>query len=332
MKHGFGRTLAAAAAVLTLALAGCGSGSGGGGSQSEADYTRDLTFGTGGTAGVYFPLGNEYARILESNVDGLSVNAIETDGSVDNVGRISRNELELALIQSNTVNEAVTGTGQFADVDEPVENLGWIGQLYPESVQVVTVDGSGVASMDDLKGKRIGVGSPGSGTRSVAEMVLSAHGIEEGDYEPYSQTFADSRSLLQDGNLDASIETIGVPAASLTELAATTDVKLIPLDEGVAQEIADGSYFETYTIPGGTYEFVPEDVPTVTMYATAIASTSRVSEDDGYAIAKTIYEKAGDITLAQGEMISLDDALLGRGDVPLHPGAEKYFTEEGLLD
>lgn len=331
------RALALAGAVA-LSLAACGSddgegtddeGSDNGEAAEEGDYVTDLTFGTGGTAGVYFPLGTEYANLFEENVEGISVNAIETGASVDNLGRIFQEEMQLGMTQNNTAIEAANGTGEFDGL--AIDNAGWLGQLYPEAAQVITLESGGYESIEDLAGQRISVGPPGSGTRAVAEAILSAHGIEEGDYEAFEESFGDARSRLQDGNLDASIEILGVPAGSLGELAATHDVRLLPIETSVAEEIAADSDFEPYTITADTYEFIDEDVSTLSVFAGVVASTTQVSPDVAYELTKVLYENAGDISLAQGALINVEEALLGSDGLELHPGAERYFEEQGLL-
>ncbi|GAA2004851.1 TAXI family TRAP transporter solute-binding subunit [Brevibacterium samyangense] len=329
MKLGrFGR-IAAIASAAALALSACSSGGEGSGG---AAFTDELTFATGGTGGVYYPLGNEYANIFNDNIEGLTVNAVESDGSVDNLGRIAKGEAQLGFTQNNTAIEAVSGTGQFEELGATMENIGWIGKLYPEAAQVITLEASGFESVADLKGKRIAVGAPGSGTRAVAEAILGAYDINEGDYEAYEEGFSDARTLMQDGNIDASIEILGVPAAALSELSANADVKVLPLDQAVADEIAETTDFEPYTIAGGTYEFAEEDILTVSVFASVVASTTQVSPERGYEITKALYENADQISLAQGKLITVDEALLGQGDVPLHPGAEQYFQEQGLLE
>ncbi|WP_166350548.1 TAXI family TRAP transporter solute-binding subunit [Phytoactinopolyspora limicola] len=299
------------------------------GDVDEGDFVTSLTFGTGGTAGVYFPLGTEYANLFEEHIDGITVNAIETGASVDNLGRIFQGEMQLGLTQNNTAIEAVNGQGEFEGLE--LDNIGWLGQLYPEAAQVITLESGGYESIEDLAGQRISVGPPGSGTRAVAQAILSAHGIEDGDYEAFEESFGDARSRLQDGNLDASIEILGVPAGSLDELAATHDVRLLPIEQSIAEDIAGQTDFEAYTIPADAYSFLDEDISTVSVFAGVAASTTQVSPDLAYEITKIIYEHSGDISLAQGGLINLDDALLGQGNLDLHPGAQRYFEEQGLL-
>lgn len=296
---------------------------------AEGDFTDTLTFGTGGAAGVYFPLGTEYANLFEDHIDGVTVNAIETGASVENLGQIFQEEMQLGLTQNDTAAAAVNGTGDFEGAI--VDNVGWIGKLYPEAAHVITLEGSGFESIDDLAGQRIAVGPPGSGTRAVADAILAAHGIEEGDYEPFEEEFGDARALLQDGHLDASISVLGAPSSLLNELAATQDVKLLSIDASIAEQIAADSGVEAYTITADAYDFLDADVSTLSVFAALVASTTQVSPELGYEITRVIYEHADEITLPQGALISLDEALIGQGDVPLHPGAEQYFEEQGIL-
>ncbi|WP_267128860.1 TAXI family TRAP transporter solute-binding subunit [Ornithinicoccus halotolerans] len=334
---------ATAAGLVLVSLAACGgddggdsNGGDGGGDTTgaatgqEGDFVTDLTFGTGGAAGTYFPLGSEYANILEDNVDGITVNAIETGASVENLGQIFQEQMQLGLTQNDTAIAAINGEGDFEGAQ--VDNVGWMGKLYPEAAHIITLESAGIESVEDLEGKRVAVGPPGSGTRAVSDAILAAHGIEEGDYEAFEEEFGDAQGLLQDGNLDASIFVIGTPSGSLNELAATNDVHLVSLEQSVADEIAADSNFETYTLSSDTYDFLEEDVTTLSVFAALVGSTTQVSPEVGYEITKAIYENADQITLPQGDLITVEEALVGQGDVPLHPGAEQYFQEQGLLN
>ena len=156
---------------------------------------------------------------------------------------------------------------------------------------------------------------------------------KKGDYEAFEEDFSTAQTKLQDGNLDASIEVVGVPSASISELQATTgEVKLIPIDSEEQQQISDESGYRPYEIPAEAYEFLDGPSQTVSAFATMFGSTTQVSEDLGYEITKTMFEQADQLTLAQKQFIVLDSALEGRGDLPLHPGAERYFQEEGILE
>ena len=166
------------------------------------------------------------------------------------------------------------GSGDFEEVGK-LNNVGWMGQLYPEAAQIITLEKSGFNSVEDLKGKKIAVGAPGSGTAAVAKLILDAYGFKEGDYEPYEESFADARSKVQDGNIDASIEILGVPAASLSELAANAKVKLLPIDKDKAEKIAAETEYEAYEIPGGSYDFAKDPVQTCLLYTSDAADDTR---------------------------------------------------------
>src|SRR5690625_4953376 len=208
---------------------GEGDGGGGGDGGGDGDFVTDLTFGTGGTGGVYYPLGGEYAGIYEDNIDDLTVNYTDSGASVENIGMIFQEEWQLGIVQSDTANAAVNGTDDFEGAQ--VDNLGWIAALYPEAAHLVTLEGGGIESVEDLEGARIAVGDVGSGTRAASDAILAAYGIEEGDYEPFEQDFSSSLELLRDGNIDASILVVGTATGALGDLADRG------IDGGIAQQV-----------------------------------------------------------------------------------------------
>ncbi|WP_068256776.1 TAXI family TRAP transporter solute-binding subunit [Janibacter corallicola] len=321
--------VALGSAAILVTAAACGSGGDGGGGGGDGDFTKDLTLGTGGTGGVYYPLGGEYSEIYEDAVDGLKVKYTDSGASVENLGKIYQGDWQLGIAQSDTVNSAIAGDGEFKGAK--VDNVGWIAALYPEAAHIVTLKGNDIDSVEDLKGANIAVGDVGSGTRAVSDAILDAYGIKKGDYKPYEQDFESSLDLLKDGNIDASIFVVGTPTGSLGSLAATHDVELVPLDEKKAKKIEGETRFDAYDIKADSYKFLDEDVTTLSVAATLVASTDQVSKDVAYEITKATFEKSGKITLPQGDLISKDYALTGRNDVPLHPGAKKYYEEQGLL-
>ncbi|MGP9538848.1 TAXI family TRAP transporter solute-binding subunit [Brachybacterium sp. AOP43-C2-M15] len=325
------RTFATLGPLTALGLlAACGSENGGGdGGGDEGDFVTDLTLGTGGTGGVYYPLGGEYAAIYEANIDDVSVSYTDSGASVENIGKIFQEEWQLGIVQSDTANSAVAGSGEFEGAQ--VDNLGWIAGLYPEAAHIVTLAGNGIENPADLAGKRIAVGDVGSGTRAVSDAILAAYDIGEGDYEPFEQDFASSLDLLRDNNIDASVFVVGTPTGALGDLAATNDVALVSVDEDKAEQVAAESLFDVYTIEPDAYDFLEEPVVTLSVAAALVASTTQVSPDLAYEITKATFEHADEITLAQSDLIGHDFALSGQGDVPLHPGAERYYEEEGLL-
>ncbi|WP_350269673.1 TAXI family TRAP transporter solute-binding subunit [Brevibacterium sp. CBA3109] len=321
------RMTVAAVAALALTLSACGSSGGSDGGDDQT--TNDLTFGTGGTSGTYYPLGGELATIFEDNVDGLTVNYVESGASAENLGKIYQGEWQLGFTQSDTANNAVNG--ELEDLDgTKIDNAGWIASLYPEAAHIIVREDSGIKSVKDLKGKKIAVGDAGSGTRAISDAILDAAGIGESDYTPEITDFGASTDMLADKQIDATIFVVGTPVAGLTQLAATTDVKLLGLDKETTSAIEEDSGAESYDIPADAYDFLKEDVPTVSVFASLVASTDQVSEDTAYNMTKVLFENSDKVTLDVGKLITKDTAMLGIGDVPLHPGAQKYYEEEGI--
>ncbi|MFS0673283.1 TAXI family TRAP transporter solute-binding subunit [Ornithinibacillus sp. 179-J 7C1 HS] len=300
--------------VLSLVLAACGS--------------TQLSMLTGGTGGTYYPLGGEIAGIISDETD-LDVTPSSSSASADNIAALQENEADIAFTQTDVMANAVEGTNSFEG--NPVDNVLAIGSLYPETIQIVTTADSGITSVEDLAGKRVSVGAPGSGTYVNAQQILEIHGLDiEADIEPQSLDFDESTDGLQDGNIDAAFITAGTPTGSVEGLAATTDITIVPIaQDKIDALVADYPYYAADTIPAGTYGLESE-VTTVAVLA-MLAVTDSLSEDEVYEMTKAIYENADKITHAKGALITKESALDGIG-IDFHPGAEKYFKEEGLLD
>lgn len=300
--------------VLSLVLAACGS--------------TQLSMLTGGTGGTYYPLGGEIAGIISDETD-LDVTPSSSSASADNIAALQENEADIAFTQTDVMANAVEGTNSFEG--NLVDNVLAIGSLYPETIQIVTTANSGITSVEDLAGKRVSVGAPGSGTYVNAQQILEIHGLDiEADIEPQSLDFDESTDGLQDGNIDAAFITAGTPTGSVEGLAATTDITIVPIaQDKIDALVADYPYYAADTIPAGTYGLESE-VTTVAVLA-MLAVTDSLSEDEVYEMTKAIYENADKITHAKGSLITKESALDGIG-IDFHPGAEKYFKEEGLLD
>lgn len=327
--------------AMSMLLAACGeSGNGGGeaggdngGGESGGEAKTNLTMGTGSVGGVYYPLGGEMANLLKDKIEteGFDVSSVESGASVENIAKVQAGKFQLGIAQNTTMINAVEGKGNFEGKD--VGKVGVIGSLYPEGLQVVTLGKTGIESIEDLKGKKVAVGPPGGATREAAELVLSAYGIEEGDYQAFEEGFGDAKSKLQNGTIDASFAVVGVPSSTTDELyAATKDVKFLNIEGDALKEVTDKSQYEAYTMEPGTYDWQEEPVETITAMALLIGSKEQISEDLAYEMTKTLYENASDMTIAQAKLITKDNALKGAEDLPLHPGAEKYFKEAGIIE
>lgn len=285
-----------------------------------------LQLGTGSTGGTYYPLGTEIANVV-SDVEGLSVSAVSSGASLENLASIGKGEMDLGMTVHLPALDALNGTGSF---EAPVDNFGFMGHIYPEVMQVVTTKSSGITSIADLKGKRIAIGPAGSGTQDAAKMILSAYGIEDGDYEAFPEGFGNAAGQLQDGNIDALFGLLGLPASAVNELALNRDVVILDIEGEALEHILANSGYGQIEIPADSYDFLDDSVSTITAYAVLVGSTDTIDEDLGYEITKAMFENSSDITHDQARHLTKENALNGSEGLPLHPGAEKYFKEIGL--
>lgn len=326
--------------TLSLFLVACGGGNDEAGDDTgeEMDTTEEatesddsgdkpdfLSFLTGGTSGTYYPLGGAIAKII-SDETGIQTDALSSNASADNIIALRDGEAELAFTQTDVAAYAVEGINAFDG--EPVDNVLGLGSLYPETIQIVTTEKSGIKSVEDLKGKKVSVGAPGSGTYINAEQILEVHGMTMDDIDAQNLDFGESAGGIKDGNIDAAFITAGTPTGAVEELQATADVYVLPIEEDKANTLIEKyPYYAADTIPEGTYG-LEEDINTVAVLA-MIVVTDDLSEDTVYDITKSIYENSENIAHAKAEFISLENALDGIG-FDLHPGAKKYYEEAGL--
>lgn len=325
--------MTASAALFTLSACGSDGGSdseaGSEGGNGDGGGSTDLILATGGTAGVYYPFGGELAAMYEKEIDGLSVNYVESGGSAENVGKIYQGEWQLGFADNGTVELAVNGELPGLEGEE-LDNIGWLANLYPEALHVVVRADSDYESIDDLKGATIAVGDAGSGTRITSDKVLAAYGMSESDYTPEVTDFGSSTEMLADGQIDATMFVVGTPVAGLTQLSATTDVRLLPITPEASGEVEESGSETAYSIPADAYDFLEEDVDTVAVFATLIASLEDVDQETAYEITKATFENSDSITVEAAQFVDIEEAVLGIGSIPLHPGAQQYFEEAGV--
>ena len=314
-------SLTAAAAALALVVAAL---------PAAAQDKQFFRIGTGGTAGTYYPVGGMIANAIST--DKLSASAVATNGSVANVNGIVGGSMESGFSQADVAGWAYTGTGIY-DGKPKVDELRAIANLYPESIHVVVKKGLNVKSVADLKGKRVSIDEPGSGSLINAKAILAAYGLKDGDYKAENLKPGPSADKIKDGSLDAFFMTAGYPAAALTELAATAQVELLPIDGAVAAKIlAQFKFFAADAIPDGAYKDI-KGVKTVAVGAQWV-TTAKMSADVVYQVTKGLWSDKTRAMLdaghAKGKVIRKETALLGLG-IPLHPGAERFYKEAGLL-
>jgi uncharacterized protein len=313
--------------IMVLFLAACGGEDNANSeSSSENEEPKFLSMLTGGTSGTYYPLGGEMASII-TEATGIQTDALSSNASADNVIALQEEEAELAFVQTDVVSNAVEGINAFDG--NPVDNIQAIGSLYPETIQIVTLANSGIESVEDLAGKTVSVGAPGSGTYINAEQILEVHGLTMDDINAQNLDFGESTGGIQDGNIEAAFITAGTPTGAVDGLAATNDITIVSIEQGKVDELVEKyPYYAADTVTSGTYG-LEEDVNTVAVLA-MLAVTDSLSEDVVYDLTKALYEGAGSMAHAKAEFITLEKATDGIG-IDFHPGAKKYFEEEGVL-
>ena len=288
--------------------------------------------GTGGTAGTYYPVGGMIANAV-SQPGKIVATAQATNGSVANVNGVAGGALESGFTQSDVATWADTGTGVYEGKPK-VTDLRMIANLYPESIHLVVKKGSGIKSVSDLKGKRVALDEPGSGTLVNARIVLAAYGVKESDIKPEYIKPNQAGDKLKDGALDAFFFVGGAPAGAIAELASSgTGIELVSLAGPQADALRKANpYLAVDTIAAGTYKDVPA-VQTMAMGAQWVTS-AKADAETVYQITKALYGKAAQDTLAaghaKGKFITKENAVKGVG-IPFHPGAERFYKEAGLI-
>lgn len=310
----------AAAVAAVLAFAGA------------AHAQQFFRIGTGGTAGTYYPVGGMIANAV-SQPGKIVATAQASNGSLANVNAVASGSMEAGFSQSDVATWAFTGTGAFEGKPK-VADLRMIANLYPESIHLVVKKGAGIKSVADLKGKRVALDEPGSGTLINARMVLAAYGVKESDIKPDYIKPNQAGDKLKDGSLDAFFFVGGAPAGAIAELASSgAGIELVPITGGPADALRKANpYFAVDTIAASTYKDVPA-VQTLAVGAQLVTS-ARISADTVYEITKAMYSEQAQKALAaghaKGKFITRENAVQGVG-IPFHPGAEKFYKEAGLI-
>ncbi len=288
--------------------------------------------GTGGTAGTYYPVGGMIANAV-SQPGKIIVTAQASNGSVANVNGIVGGAMESGFSQADVATWAQTGTGIYEGKPN-VPGLRLIANLYPESVHIVVRKGSGIKTVADLKGKRVGLDEPGSGTLVNARLILAAHGVKEADIKPEYIKPNQAGDKMKDGSLDAFFFTGGAPAGAIAELASSgAGIELVPIGGPQAEGLRMASpFFAPDTIAAETYKGVAA-VQTLAVGAQWVTS-DKADADTVYQITKALFSESTQKALqaghAKGKLITKENAVKSAG-IPFHPGAEKFYREAGLM-
>lgn len=306
------------AAALALAL----------GTGAPALAQMQLSIATGGTGGVYYPMGGGLAEIINNHIDGYSATAEVTGASVENMGLIATGDADLAIALADTVAQAYGGTGRFEG--NALGMVRGLASLYANMVQIVTLEGSDIHSLADLRGHRVSVGAPGSGTEVNAQQILNANGITYDDIEEQRLNFNETADALANGDIDAGFWSVGAPTSSILNLATTQSIRMIPLTPAeMDAAIGANPIFARTTLPGGVYAGVDEAVPVVGVPNVLVAS-SEMDDDLAYQITRAMFEHIDELRAVHPAANQTTvEFTLDATPVPLHPGAIRYFEEIG---
>ena len=293
--------------------------------SSTAFAAEKLEFTTGGETGTYYAFGSVIAQYVSSNSD-LDVTAVTGNGSQANVEDMDAGFYQLAFCQSDVMSYAYAGTNLFEDIGA-IDSFSVVGALYMEQVQIVTMNPD-IKTVADLKGKNVSIGALGSGVYFNAIDVLGVYGLTEEDINPVYQSFGDSAESLKDGKIDAAFIVSGAPTTAITDLSTSGDVYLVSIEEDKIAELIELSpYYSPNTIAADTYG-MPEDAQTVAIAAVVLVRDD-VSEDAVYTFTKTVFDNMDQLQHGKAAELSLEFAS-SITDVPYHPGAAKYFAEQGI--
>ncbi len=302
---------------------------------------RFISIGTGGPTGVYFVVGNAVCRQVHREAaegrkkgrkHGIRCSAPSTAGSTYNIAQISQGELDFGVAQSDWQYHSYNETSP--DKVTPYKKLRAVFSVHPEPYQLIVAKGSGIKSWDDLKGKRVNIGNPGSGQRGTTEVLMKAHGMKKSDFKIATElTSTEQTKALCDGKIDAVGYTVGVPNSGVALATDGCDAKIIGLNTRVEKKLVkEKPYYAFTTIPKGTYKTTDKDVTTFGVMATFVTSAD-VPDDVVYEVTRAVFENLDEFKKLHPAFKNLDPKKMIEDGLsaPLHPGAVKYYKEKGLM-
>jgi len=305
------------------------------GAMSTASANSFITIGTGGVTGVYYPTGGAICRLVNKGrkEHGIRCSVESTGGSVYNLNTIRAGELDMGVAQSDWQYHAYNGTSKFEEAG-PNKELRAVFSVHPEPFTVVARKDSGIKTFDDLKGKRVNIGNPGSGQRGTMEVVMATKGWTNDDFTLVSELKAAEQSqALCDNKIDAMIYTVGHPNGSIKEATTSCDTVLVSVSgPEIDKLVADNAYYRKAVIPGGMYTGSPDDVSTFGVAATFVSSTN-TPEGTVYQVVKAVFDNFDDFRKLHPAFGHLTKKEMTKDGLsaPLHDGAAKYYKEAGLM-
>lgn len=287
-----------------------------------------LSIATGGTGGVYYPMGGGLAEIINNNIDGYSAAAEVTGASVANMGLIATGDADLALALADTVAQAYTGTGRFEGQQLPM--IRGLASMYANMVQIVTLEGSGIRTLGDLVGRRVSIGAPGSGTEVNAQQILEANGITYDMIDEQRLNFNETADALGNGDIDAGFWSVGAPTSSILNLATTQSIVMVELNaDEMAAALDANPIFAMTTLAGGLYNGVDQPVAVLGV-PNVLTVSSEMDEELAYQITRAMFENIADLQAVHPAANQTTvEFTLAATPVPLHPGAIRYYEEIG---
>lgn len=303
-------------------------------SVAQAGQPKFVIIGTGGVTGVYYPAGGAICRMINKKrkEHGIRCSVESTQGSVANLNTMGNGELDLAVAQSDSQYHAYNGSDVFRPLGAN-KNLRSVFALHAEPFTVVARADAGIKVFDDLLGKRVNIGNPGSGQRETMEILMAAKGWDKKNFRLVSElSSVEQASALCDNKIDAFVFSVGHPAGSLKEAANSCDVVIVRVDGAVVDQlIAENSFYKAAVVPGGTYRGNPDDVPTFGVSASIMASAT-TDKEMIYIVVKSVFENLETLKKMHPAFKQLDRDKMAKNspDVPIHDGAMRYYDEVGL--
>ena len=329
-------------ALFTLALAACA------GKDAPSDSSGQIpppaaaeqaantvNIGTAGVTGVYYPAGSGICRMFNRNrgQQGVNCSAEITEGSIANIEGLRAGEFDMVIVQSDWQFHAYQGDGPFAPAG-PYRDLRAVFSLHPEPLTVVARADSGIDTVADLRGKRVNIGNPGSGQRATTDALMAANGWTMADFAQASELPSDQQAAaLAAGSVDAIVFTVGHPAGEIWDATKSTAGQFVPITgPAVERLVTDSPYYTKAVIPGGLYRGNDDPTPTFGVRATLV-TTAATPDDVVYLVVKSVFENFEDFKRLHPALAHLDRREMARAALtaPLHPGAERYYREAGLM-
>jgi len=303
--------------------------------SAAAQQRTFVAVATGGTAGVYFPLGAALAEVWSAKVAGVQATAQTSGASVANINLLARGDVAVAFVQNDIAFYAFHGIEMFMDRinnrPQPVSGMRGMAMLYPETIQLVTLKGKGITSVADLRDRRVAVGAPGSGTEVNARQILRAFGLGYYNIREDFLAFAEAADQLKDGVIDAAFITAGIPTAAVQDIASSRDLQLIPIPREIIEELREQyPYYAAVTVPANTYK--GQDRPVETAAVMAMLVTRReMDEQLIYDLTKALWENVERLQAAHARGRDVTFPTSRRGmPITMHAGALRYYRERGV--